>query len=310
MAVDFRDLVQARVHFGHRTTRWCPKMAPFIWGHKNHIHLINVAKTAVCLDNAAQFIQKIAQEKKQILWVGTKKVASQVIEDTAKRLDDPYVSNRWIGGTVTNFSQVKKSVTKLKHFEDILEKSSEFSYTKKELNKIQKTVEKLRANVSGIADLIYPISAIVVVDVRKESAAIREAVNAGIPVVALVDTNADPSDIDYVIPANDDAVSSVTFIINYLANAAQIGKDHAKKAAAEKKEQEASEKKAQETPPEEQESVIVDNEDEAQEEDADAKKTKKIKRSLSTRTAKRSMKRNEKKEVGSIKEEKGSKISE
>jgi len=233
--VDFRDLVKAGVHFGHQTARWNPKMAPYIWGHRGGIHLIDVSKTAYYLEQAAKFLQSVAAQKKQILWVGTKKSARDSIVKLAKELDMPYVANRWIGGTLTNFPQVKKSVTKLLHFEDIIARSSEFTYKKKEVLTFQKIVDRLERNIGGIRHLKWPIGAIVVVDVRKEKTVLSEARQAGIPIVALVDSNSDPLLIDYVIPGNDDSPKAVSFVIDYLGEAVKRGI-----AEAAKKEKESS----------------------------------------------------------------------
>ncbi len=221
--VDFKDLVKAGVHFGHQTSRWNPRMAPYIWGHRHGIHLIDVSKTAQSLENAAKFLESVVAEGKPVLWVGTKKSAQEAVENLAKELKMPYVSHRWIGGTLTNFPQVKKSVTKLLHFEDIIARSAQFPYTKKELLTFQKIVDRLESNVGGIRSLSWPIGAIVIVDVRKEKTTLSEANQAGIPVVALVDTNSDPSLIDYVIPGNDDSPKAVNFIINFLGEAVKRG---------------------------------------------------------------------------------------
>lgn len=228
--VDFRKLVEHGVHFGHQTSRWNPRMQPYIWGHRNGIHLIDVSKTAFQLEKAAKFLHDIAAEGKTILLVGTKKAAQNTIENAGKRLNMPFVRSRWVGGTLTNYSQVKKSVTRLLHFEDVLAKSAEQShYTKKELNTYLKLTQRLEKGVGGIRSLRMPLGAVVIVDVRKESTAVKEAQFAGIPVVAMVDTNCDPSGIDLVIPANDDAPRAIEFVINYLADAIEEGK---KKRAA------------------------------------------------------------------------------
>ena len=224
--VDFKLLVKAGVHFGHKTSRWCPKMAPYIWGHKNKVHLIDVSKTAHQIQKASKFLEGVAAEGKTILWVGTKKSAQNVIRQAAHQLKMPYVTHRWIGGTLSNNTQVKKSVTKLLHYEDIVAKSDRFPhYTKKELNTYSKMVDRLKKNVGGILNLAWPVGAVVLVDVRKENSALKEAVRMGVPVVALVDTNSDPSFVDYVIPANDDAPRSIRVVIDYLVGAVQKGKD-------------------------------------------------------------------------------------
>lgn len=221
--IDLKKLIEAGVHFGHQTWRWCPKMKPYIWGSKNSIHLIDVSKTAVQMEKAAQALEQIAAEGKPILWVGTKKAAQKPVLDVAQRLQCPYVTHRWIGGTLTNFPQVKKSVTKLLHYEDILSKANEHFYTKKELGLLQKMAERHRKNVGGITKLTWPIGAVVVVDVKKEHTAVKEAVAAGVPVIGIVDTNSDPSLIQYVIPANDDIVRSINIILGYLADATDRG---------------------------------------------------------------------------------------
>ncbi len=225
--IDLKELIKAGVYFGHQKTRWNPKMAPYIWGHRSGIHLIDVSKTANNLEKAAQFLKTVAEQRKPILWVGTKQAAQQIIGDIAKKLDMPYINHRWVGGMLTNYPQVKKSVTKLLHYEDILAKSEDYNYTKKELNHLLKLSEKLKKNVGGIRKLSWPIGAIVVVDVKKEDTAVKEAAQSGIPIVALVDTNADPSAINFVIPANDDSPKSIKLILEYLEKAVQEGKDKA-----------------------------------------------------------------------------------
>jgi len=222
--IDLRSLIKAGVHFGHQKSRWCPKMAPYIWGHKNNVHLIDVSKTAAQLEKAALFLEGIASQGLPVLWVGTKKSAQASIEKIAIQLDMPYVNHRWIGGILSNFGQVKKSVTKLLYFEDVLEKSDKFPhYTKKEFNTFQKVVDRLQKNVGGIRKLTWPVGALVLVDVNKEKAARLEANRMGLPVVAIVDTNSDPSGVSYVIPANDDAPRSIEVILEYLGKATAQG---------------------------------------------------------------------------------------
>lgn len=246
--IDFRELIKAGSHFGHQTSRWCPKMAPYIWGLKSKVHLIDVSKTAFQLEKAADFLRKIAEEDKQILLVGTKRPAQKIIEDMAKNLGMSYVNHRWVGGTLSNYEQVKKSVTRLLHYEDVLAKSESHPYyTKKELNVFQKLVYRLEKSVGGIRTLKWPVGAIVLVDVGKEGSALQEAVAMKVPVVAIVDTNCDPTLVDYVIPANDDAPRSIQVIMDYLAAAIEKGKGEASKktaAAAEKARMVAAEKKA------------------------------------------------------------------
>ncbi|HLJ31230.1 MAG TPA: 30S ribosomal protein S2 [Candidatus Babeliales bacterium] len=228
----FGELVKAGVHFGHQKSRWCPKMKQYIWGYKNKVHLIDVSKTAFQLDKSEKFLESVAAEGGTVLWVGTKKAAAETVEKIGTRLNQPYVNHRWLGGTLLNFSQVKKSLTRLLHYEDVLAKSDANPfYTKKELNLYRKTADKLEKTVGGIRKLTLPVAALVVVDVSKEQSAVKEANLMGIPVVAIVDTNSDPSMVDYVIPANDDSVQSISLILNYLADAVARGKETAVKSA-------------------------------------------------------------------------------
>ena len=247
MAIDLKALIKAGVHFGHQASRWSPKMDPYIWGHRRGVHLIDVSKTAHQLEKAAKFLTDVAKSGKSILWVGTKKPAQEIISKVAKALDMPYVNHRWIGGTLTNFTQVKKSVTNLLHFDDVIAKAAQFAYTKKELNTISKQADRLRKNVGGIVNLKLPVGAVVLIDVRKEQSALKEAVVSGVPIVGLVDTNSDPSLVDYVIPANDDSPKSISLIIDYLEQAVAKGKAEAKTASATakaEKEKAAAEKRA------------------------------------------------------------------
>jgi small subunit ribosomal protein S2 len=223
-------------------------MEPYIWGQKNKVHLINIAQTAQGIEKAEKFLEAVTSEGKTVLWVGTKKPAAKTIEAIGTRLGQPYVNHRWLGGTLLNWSQVKKSLTRLLHYEDILIKSeSNPFYTKKELNLYRKTADKLVKTVGGIRKLVLPIGAIVVVDVSKEQSAVKEAAMMGIPVIGIVDTNSDPSDIDIVIPANDDSVQSISLIINLLADAVVRGKDVAAKKSKETGDVPSSKKGAKET---------------------------------------------------------------
>jgi small subunit ribosomal protein S2 len=242
-----KKLVEAGVHFGHLMSRWCPKMAPYIWGNRNKVHLIDVSKTARQIEKAAKFLESVAAEGKQILWVGTKKAAQEAVAQAGKASHMPSVNHRWIGGTLSNYIQVKKSVTKLAHHEDVIAKAEKMPhYTKKELNVFQKLVQRLEKNVGGIRQLRYPVGAIVIVDVRKEAAALREAVTMGIPVVALVDTNNDPSLVDHVIPSNDDAPEAIACVLGELSVAAARGVETYKQTAAKRGENARAEKKVKE----------------------------------------------------------------
>ncbi|MBM17970.1 MAG: 30S ribosomal protein S2 [Epsilonproteobacteria bacterium] len=244
--IDFRQLIDAGLHFGHQKSRWCPKMKPFIWGHRGGVHLIDISKTALALQKTASFLESVASRGESILWVGTKKAAKDVVAQVGSELKMPYVDYRWVGGTITNYQQVKKAVTKLLHYEDILSKAKDDSnvYTKKELVRFSKLAERLRRSVGGLKDLRMPIGAIVLIDVKKEHTAQLEANGAGVPVVALVDSNADPSGIDYIIPGNDDSTKGIKFVLDYLKSAVSKGLankvNHAKKDEQEKELKDAS----------------------------------------------------------------------
>lgn len=220
----FESLIKSGIHWGHQKSRRNPKMDPYIWGTKNSVSLIDISKTAHQLEKAAKFLESVAAEGKQILWVGTKKPAQDVVFAAATALKMPYVTHRWIGGSLSNYSQVTKSRTKLLHFEDVLAKAEKYPhYTKKELNVIQKSVDRLNKNVGGIRNLHWPLGAIVLVDILKERSALKEAASMGVPIVALVDTNADPSLVDFVIPGNDDAPKAIKLVIDFLAEGARRG---------------------------------------------------------------------------------------
>lgn len=234
--IDLEKLFKAGVHFGHLKKSWCPKMEPYIWGHKSGVHLIDISKTAKELEKASKFLKDLVSQGHDVLWVGTKKPAQEIIKSVAGKLNMPSVSHRWIGGTLSNFAQVKKSVTKYLHYKDIIEKADKYPhYTKKELNTIQKAAGRLQQNIGGIVQLTWPVGALVVVDVIKERSALREAAAMGIPVIALVDTNADPSLVDIVIPTNDDSPRAITVILDYLAEAVAEGKVVADKLKEENK---------------------------------------------------------------------------
>ncbi len=225
MSIDLRLLIKNGVHFGHQTSRWCPKMEPYIWGYKNDIHLIDVSKTAHQLELASKFLESVAADGRTILIVGTKKAAQEAVSKMAKELNLPYVMHRWVGGTFSNFRQVRKAIANMLHFEDILAKSEQFPYNKKELNTLKKRVGRLSNIVGGIRNLTWPVGAVVVIDVKKEHVCVKEAATMGIPVVGIVDTNSDPEMINYVIPANDDAPRSINVLMDYITEAIRRGQE-------------------------------------------------------------------------------------
>ncbi len=222
MSVDLKKMLEAGVHFGHRTSRWSPKMKPFIWGAKNKIHLIDVSKTALLLERAGKFLKDVTSIGGKVLFVGTKKAAQEIVQSTAASTGMPFVINRWVGGTLSNYEQVKKAVTRLLHMRDIVQKSTTH-YKKKELSMIQKEIARLEKNVGGIINFDYPPAALVVVDAKKEISAIKEAMRMRIPVVALIDTNTDPIGVTHIIPGNDDSPKAISFIMQHIESFVKDG---------------------------------------------------------------------------------------
>lgn len=219
-------LFEAGVQFGHKTQYWHPKMAPFIWGKKEGIHLINVALTDIQLQKAEALLEQIAAQGLPILWVGTKKIARNIVSKFAQECSSPYFANRWVGGTLTNYHEVKKAVKKMLVNEEIYQKSeSQDIYTKKELSLLQKKVERSKRVISGIEKLSYPVGALIVTDVQKDKVAVKEAIRIGVPVIGLVDTNANPEGITVVIPTNDDLEDALAIISGYLAAAINKGRE-------------------------------------------------------------------------------------
>jgi len=222
--VTMKELLEAGVHFGHQTRRWNPKMEPYIFGSRNGIHIIDLQKTVQLMDVAYEFIRDTVAEGKTILFVGTKKQAQEAIYEEATRCGMFYVNHRWLGGTLTNFHTIRKSIEKLKRLERLEESPESQGLTKKELIKLTKKREKLRRNLGGIKDMEELPGAIFIVDPKREEIAVREARKVGIPIVAIVDTNCDPDLIDYVIPGNDDAIRAVRFFSSKIADAVLEGK--------------------------------------------------------------------------------------
>jgi len=210
--IEYKDLLDAGVHFGHLTRKWNPKMAPYIFMEKNGIHLIDLNKTLVCLDEANTALKTIVRSGRKVLFVATKKQAQEVVTAEAKRLKMPYATERWLGGMLTNFATVRKSLKKMSSMEKMMKDEAFSSLNKKERLVLSREKEKLEKVLGGIADLTRLPAAIFVVDVKKEHIAIAEAKKLGIPVFAIVDTNSDPTIVDFPIPANDDAYKSISIL--------------------------------------------------------------------------------------------------
>jgi small subunit ribosomal protein S2 len=224
--VTLQDLAKAGVHFGHRASKWHPKMKPFIFTEKNGVHVINLEKTLECLNGALEFIKKTVSEGGTVLFLGTKKQAQDIVKDAALSCAMPYVIFRWLGGTLTNASSVlglAKKLRKLKEAKAAGELAAK--YTKKEQLNISREIGRLEVLVGGIERLEKIPNVIFIVDVKKEKTAVREANRKGVPVVAICDTNVDPDLATYPIPANDDAVSSIRLLVDLMAEAVREGKN-------------------------------------------------------------------------------------
>jgi len=217
--VTMKELLEAGVHFGHQTRRWNPKMKRYIFGARNGIYIIDLQQTVKMFRTAYDFIVKTAAKGESVLFVGTKKQASESIYEEANRAEEYYVQNRWLGGMLTNFSTIKKSIHRLKKIEKMEIDGTFSSLTKKEIAKLNREKAKLEKNLSGIKEMKDLPGAIFIIDTRKEQIAVAEAKRLGIPIVAVVDTNCDPTDIDYPIPGNDDAIRAITLFAEIIANA-------------------------------------------------------------------------------------------
>ena len=211
---NFQDLLDAGVHFGHLKRKWNPKMAPYIFMEKNGIHIIDLHKTVVKIDEAAGVMKQLAHAGRKILFVATKKQAKDIVAECAQRVNMPYVTERWAGGMLTNFPTIRKAVKKMNTIDKMITDGTFETLAKRERLQISRQRAKLEKNLGSIADLTRLPSALFVVDVLKEQIAVREANRLGIPVFGIVDTNSDPNNIDFVIPANDDAKDSVEIILN------------------------------------------------------------------------------------------------
>jgi ribosomal protein S2, bacterial type len=222
--IAMKQLLEAGVHFGHQTRRWNPKMAPYIFTERNGIYIIDLQKTAKKVEEAYYFVRDMASTGKSILFVGTKKQAQDSIKDEALRAGMYYVNARWLGGMMTNFGTIKKRISRLMQLTKMAEDGTFDLLPKKEVIKLKAQAEKLEKYLGGIKDMKSLPGAIFVVDPRKEKIAIAEAKKLGIPVVAIVDTNCDPDEIDYVIPGNDDAIRAVKLIAETMANAVIEGR--------------------------------------------------------------------------------------
>jgi small subunit ribosomal protein S2 len=233
-----KELLDAGVHFGHQVRRWHPKMEPYIYSVKKNIHIIDLELTEKMLKEAAEFLYETASKGGKIIFVGTKRQARDIIQIEAKRCGAFHVSERWLGGTITNFGVIKKNTDKYTELKRKMEEGEFSHYTKKERLMIEREIEKLDKNVGGIVGMKTIPTAIFAVDAKREKTVIREAGLSGVKVVSLVDTNTDPGGVDYIIPGNDDAIKSVALILKTVADAVEAGyKEFAKKGEEEDKKQ-------------------------------------------------------------------------
>ncbi len=219
-----KELLEAGVHFGHQTKRWNPKMKEYIFGERNGIYIVDLQKTLKLFKDAMAYVGEMASQGKNVLFVGTKRQAQEAIAEEATRCQMFYINNRWLGGLLTNYTTVKKSIERLKMLEDLAETGNYGGRTKKEIIQLERERKHLSANLSGIRDMGRLPDVLFVVDSNKEAIAVMEARRLGIPVVAVVDTNCDPDQVDYVIPGNDDALRAIRLFTNKIAEACLEGR--------------------------------------------------------------------------------------
>lgn len=221
--ISYNELLDAGVHFGHLTRKWNPAMAPYIFMEKNGIHIIDLNKTVRMAEDAGKAARQLARSGRKILFVATKKQAKDIVRAEAERVNMPYVTERWLGGMLTNFATVRKSVKKMSNIEKMEADGTFQNISKKERLMLNREKDKLNKILSGVADLTRLPSALYIVDIKKEHIAINEAKKLNIPTIAMVDTNSDPNQVDFAIPANDDAAKSIHYVTRYIANSISEG---------------------------------------------------------------------------------------
>lgn len=221
--VEVKDLLEAGVHFGHLTRKWDPNMAPYIYMERNGIHIINLYKTAAKIDEAGEALSKIAASGRKILFVATKKQAKDIVAEQAGGINMPYITERWPGGMLTNFVTIRKAVKKMASIDRMKKDGTFDTLSKKERLQVDRLRAKLEKNLGSIADMTRLPGALFVVDIKREHIAVKEAQKLNIPIFAMVDTNSDPREVDYVIPANDDASKSINKVLSHVASAISGG---------------------------------------------------------------------------------------
>jgi small subunit ribosomal protein S2 len=240
----YQDLLDAGVHFGHLTRKWDPKMSQYIFMERNGIHIIDLNKTLTKVEEAASAIKQIVKSGRKVLFVATKKQAKDIVADYAKSVNMPYVTERWLGGMLTNFATVRKSIKKMSNIDKLTKDGTYGNLSKKERLMIQRERIKLETLLGGISDLNRLPAALFLIDVKKEHIAVSEALKLNIPTFAMVDTNSDPSNIDFPIPANDDATKSISLITGIIVKAIEEGLDERKREKEDEAEKEAAAAKA------------------------------------------------------------------
>ncbi|QHT66510.1 30S ribosomal protein S2 [Rhodocytophaga rosea] len=241
--LQYKDLLDAGVHFGHLTRKWDPRIAPYIFMEKNGIHIIDLNKTLAALEDASNAVKQIVRSGRKIMFVATKKQAQEVVAEEARRLKMPYVTERWLGGMLTNFATVRKSLKKMSSIEKLMKEEAFTNMAKRERLMVTREKDKLQKLLGGIADLTRLPAALFVVDVKREHIAIAEAHKLGIPVFAIVDTNSNPDSVDFPIPGNDDAYKSISIITHAIGRAIEDGLMERKKDKDDQKLQEEEETK-------------------------------------------------------------------
>lgn len=219
----YKDLLEAGVHFGHLTRKWDPRMAPYIFMERNGIHIIDLNKTLIALEEAVQAAKSIVRSGRKIMFVATKKQAKEIVAEEARRLRMPYVTERWLGGMLTNFATIRRSLKKMASIDKLMKDEAYENLAKRERLMIQREKQKLEKVLGGIAELSRLPAALFVVDIKREHIAVREAQKLNIPIIAMVDTNSNPELVDYPIPANDDAWKSINLITQYIGKAIEEG---------------------------------------------------------------------------------------
>jgi small subunit ribosomal protein S2 len=237
VAVDIKALLAAGAHFGHKTSRWHPKMAPYIHSKRNGSHIIDLTKTVEGLEDALAFLSKTASEGKQVLFVATKRQAQDIVKDAAEEAKMPFVTERWLGGMLTNTATIQGRIKHLKNIETKME-SGELAnkYNKLEVQRFQEEIDEMNRIYGGVKNMASRLGAVFIIDIVNDVNAVREAKKLGVPIVALVDTNADPSQVDYPIPCNDDAIKTIQLVVDYVKQAIEEGRGKVAKATPDKDE--------------------------------------------------------------------------